>query len=238
MAKKATTIVLVVVVLFLLASTVYVSIILTSEDNAPTTPRNSQASEIEDGTTAVEPGLPPGADPAGFPPSDASSQSDQGVVMEPPSETLESSVRNPAEADTASSLPAEEQVVQPTVDPAAPLADAVVDPATGERVTSENGSERSSQDGDLLAYANPTPVETDYSTGSLVGSPTGSKNLSPSPSITSLPETGGGHQIASASPTSAITAAPSNTLPVAGGLGATVAVVLVAGITIVASLLL
>ncbi len=51
MAKKATTIILVIVVLFLLASTVYVSIILTSDTG--TTPRPSKASEIEEGTEPV-----------------------------------------------------------------------------------------------------------------------------------------------------------------------------------------
>jgi hypothetical protein len=45
MAKKATTIVLILVVVFLLASTVYVSIILTSDTG--TTPKNAKASEID-----------------------------------------------------------------------------------------------------------------------------------------------------------------------------------------------
>lgn len=51
MTKKATTIVLIIVVLFLIASTVYVSIILTTDSG--TTPRPSRASEIEGATPAA-----------------------------------------------------------------------------------------------------------------------------------------------------------------------------------------
>jgi hypothetical protein len=206
MAKKATTIVLVLVVVFLLASTVYVSIILTSDTG--TTPKQSKASEID------------------------------------------SSLQQASQ----SALPVE-------------LGSAPIDnlPTTAQAQATAEATPNAEPTVDQVAYANPTPIGTDTTSGSetITPTPTGS-GVAPTtaveptsgefrvpaettpteePDTSNLPETGLGQPTATPSsamsPTmmatgSAATTQPLPTeLPQAGtAMTVTLAAIAVAGLTI------
>lgn len=219
MAKKATTIALVIVVVFLLASTIYVSIILTSEEQSPTRPRSSQASEIE-GVEPIEEDLQQGDENPPIP-----------TVDQPPFGSNGNSLN-----DGGSEAP--------LADEAGGASDGELHDMPGTRVPQESGGE----DSGLLAYANPTPTDavlasagTDIpGTGEGV-SPSPSPNPSPTSFVEELPQTGKGQQgvIATATPTSAPQPTqPPRALPVAGGITTAVVSVIIAGTTIITALFL
>lgn len=231
MAKKATTIILVIVVLFLLASTVYVSIILTSDpESTATTPTRTRASEIEDATpeaetltqdplTIAEEGQDPLAAPETTESDPLTQSQDQSMEPTRGEETME------LEQETA---PEETD--------------------SGEEPTTADESE-------LLAYANPSPTGGAASGSGLTApttKPSTTKAVTPTTSMNieeteELPETGQGQtRTASASPTVKPTTVIvqqqqqqlPQALPVAGSFTGPVMAFVIAGATIVVSFFL
>lgn len=210
MAKKATTIILFFVVILLLGSTVYVSIILTSEDSAPQTTQ-TRASELEEeltiATEEAEPIIDPFAEDAAIDP-----------LEEDPF----------AEAEEAQGDAVDSEVMDPTEGRA--LADAS---STGEE------SDPFSEEEDLFATEDslfettnsPQTTEPEDLPETGLGQPTNTPTPPSSPTPTFAPT-----MLPSATP-QRIEPTETNRLPTAGfgvGIGAAV----VAGATIIASLVL
>jgi hypothetical protein len=217
MTKKATTIVLFFVVIFLLASTVYVSIILTADPDASTAPRDTKASEIGEELTVAEGdselGSPPIANDteAGEPPADTTA--DTAVPTDPETDAT----------DTAG-----------TGTPADPTDESTQADTSDDDLLAYANPSPTGAAGTTEPTAEPTRDPADGTT------PSTSPALEPT--VADLPETGLGQGgVASTSPTmAAVTAAPTQpvTLPVAGSVGMTALGVLVAGATIVVAFVL
>lgn len=240
--KKVTTIVLFFVVLLLLGSTIYVSIILTSETDAPLT-TNTRASEVDTNLDATD-----------------------------DSDTTDSTTPDPSNPDAEDPFtdpfaePATDLGDGATPDPAAAPTGADGLPAPGAIGTDvPTDTESVPQNDNTLAYANPTP---DPGTGTDTGSsdsagtvtPTGTRQPADGLDVTpgaaggvsptsGLPDTGLGQPTNTPTPTFVPTQPPSPTtqrvqptetrsMPVAGSIGGSILAVVVAGATIITALFL
>jgi hypothetical protein len=233
-AKKVTTIVLFFVVLLLLGSTIYVSIILTSETDAPLT-TNTRASELGNGlnpaneTTTPDPANPdetnPGADPAEDPFTDP--------FAEPATGLGDGATPDPAAAPTGADglpLPADTDVI-PQNDNTLAYANPTPDPGTGS---------------DASESATTDATDDRQPAAGLEGTPDASMTVSPT---SALPDTGLGQPTNTPTPTFVPTQPPSPTtqtvqptetksMPVAGSIGGSILAVVVAGATIITALFL
>lgn len=169
MAKKATTIVLVLVVVFLLASTVYVSIILTSDTG--TTPTQSKASEIDtsleqasQSALPAELGSAPIDNISGTPESPASAEATPNA--EPTVDQV--AYANPTPTGTEGAVP--------TVDPLVPTT--AVEPTSSEFRVPANTTPEPTAEPD-------TSNLPETGLGQPTASPTASLNLSPTMMATS-----------------------------------------------------
>ena len=229
MAKKATTIILFIVVLLLLGSTVYVSIILTSEDSAPTT-LNTRASETEDDLAVADDPFAESADAE----DTVDTQTDTDPLREPQADSLADPLDPLAQPTEDPLLQTNDQLDQTTVDPAMEQDPSTeVDPATDP-----------SSEGQDLAYLNPTPMEDEQDVITV------EEDVFSEPQTTGLPETGKGQAVPSTSPsptfapTMAASATPMKVEPTqtvslpTAGFGIGIVTSLIAGVTILASLFL
>lgn len=215
MAKKATTIILFIVVLLLLGSTVYVSIILTSEDS-PTTARDTRASEIDSDLSETDATDPFALDPTA----------------------------DPLLQDADMSDPLAEPSVDPLNDALDPAAETLTEDSTVDESTVTDPTQMESE-GDELAYLNPSPVDNGLDTDTttveedVFAEPTQTSSLPETGKGQSVPSTS-----PTFAPTMAASATPAKveptqtvSLPTAGfGIGIVTSVI--AGVTILASLFL
>jgi len=203
MAKKATTIILVIVVLFLLASTVYVSIILTSDTG--TTPRPSKASEVEEGAESL--------------PQDETTEEE--LPQDPLAVTEdESGAKNESLIDNPLAQPPED------ISPIETVESNRLDLSVSPEVTPGEDDE------ELLAYANPSPTGRVSQSKTPTAEPTKEFGREPTANtVDELPESGKGQLKTTTTPTQAKQQL-SQTMPVAGNLTGPIAAFVVAGATI------
>ncbi len=209
MAKKATTIILVIVVLFLLASTVYVSIILTSDTG--TTPRPSKASEIEEGVEAVP--------------------VDETVVEGTDPEETTADPLSVAEDQASQETGDQSLVAQESLSAPEDSAEEIEDVSITPEVTS-------GEDDELLAYANPSPTGGAAGTNITPTAKVTAGLESSVDIVDELPESGNGQPKTTKTPTpTKVQQQLPQTMPVAGNLTGPIAAFVVAGTTIVLSFL-
>lgn len=211
MPKKATTILLVIVVLFLLASTVYISIILTADpESQATTPSNTRASEIEEKTVPV---------------ADDSITTDPLTAAETSLELSTDGEPTDPLASQSSEAPADSEEI---TDPESDLLAYANPSPTGAAPTGKSGLAAPT-----TAKASGTPTPADAVTEDLPGTGTGQTKVSPTKAISPTPTpvliTQSVQQTQQQLPQS---------LPVAGSIGGPLLAFLVAGGTIVAAFFL
>lgn len=240
--KKVTTIVLFFVVLLLLGSTIYVSIILTSETDAPLT-TNTRASEVGNNldpatdTTTPDPANPdttdPGTDPAEDPFTDpfAEPATDLGDGATPDPAAAPTGVDGlPATGTNGTDLPVDTDVI-PQNDNTLAYANPTPDPGTGSGASDS---------------ATTTPTGTRQPAAGLEGTTGATMTVAPT---SALPDTGLGQPTNTPTPTFVPTQPPSPTtqkiqptetksMPVAGSIGGSILAVVVAGATIITALFL
>lgn len=213
MAKKATTIVLFFVVLFLLGSTIYVSIILTSEDgNSPTRARQTKASEIDDTQQAVDDPLASDEAAPQEPDFEENADGDTSLVEQTATETEDGAPVDPNDPD------ATEEDLLAYANPS-PTGAAGSTTDADEPETSPSPA-RVPQDGTISLTTSLEDDATLPETGK-------GTTITPTKAPTTVPVT--------TAPTQMVTPV---SLPVAGNFGFTVVAAVTAGATIVAALFL
>lgn len=209
MAKKATTIVLIFVVVFLLASTVYVSIILTSDTG--TTPKQSKASEID---TSLQQ-----ASNSAIPAELGSAPVNNGVTQTASAEASPNADPTTAPYANPSPTGTDAQVTGTTEPTTAPLGtETTTQPTTAE--TSKTGIDPTKAPAETLPTDEPD-------TSNLPETGLGQPTASPSSAMIVSPT-----MMATSSGVVATTQPMPAELPTAGTMTTTIAAIVVAGLTI------